>query len=151
MKKADKMWSKQITAALMTLAVMCLIAACSGSGGPAAEKKKSVTWDDTSIEVKDITDDESVIGENKNGISGKCVAVILDLGEAEMAQSTFENNVNSGKLLLKGQKPKNYNYHMGNMAFGANGFEAKITGEVMVFFDMDPDYEVSINDLEIKE
>ena len=134
---------------LLSLALLVLMTACGTGGGPAAPK--TYKWGDTEFTVKEITDDEAVIGDNKNSMEGKGVAVILDFGEGVISQGTFEKNVSADKLLLSGKKPKNYNYHMSNMVMGANGFEAQITGETIVFFDMDKDYQINEADLVIKE
>lgn len=42
---------------------------------------KTYTWDNVKFTVKEITDDESVIGDQTEDINGKCVAVIIDFGE----------------------------------------------------------------------
>lgn len=142
--------TRMISFLMMAVLVLGVFTACSGSGGGEAQKK-TYTWNDTKFEVKDITDDESVIGDNGKDFTGKCVAVTLDFGEAEISQTVFEQNVNNGKLLLKGQKPKNYSYHMSNMVLEGSGFVTQITGETTVFFDMDKDYEINRDDLEISE
>ena len=84
-------------------------------------------------------------------MEGKGVAVKLDFGEGVIPQGTFERNVSAGKLLLAGNKPKNYDYHMSNMVLTGNGFEAQLTGETTVYFDMDKDYQINEEDLVIKE
>ena len=135
-------------AVLLSLALIILMTAC-GAGG--TEGPKSYKWGDTEFTVKEITDDEAVIGERKNSMEGKGIAVKLDFGEGVIPQGTFERNVSDGKLLLAGKKPKNYDYHMSNMVLTGNGFEAQLTGETTVYFDMDKDYKINEEDLVIKE
>ena len=139
----------RITAALLlAAALMALMAACSSGD---TKKEKTYKWGETEFKVTDITDDESVIGDQKNTMEGKGVAVKIDFGEGTISQSQFEQNVARGMLMLAGKKPKNYNYHMANMTLGANGFVAQITGETVIFFDMDKDYKINPEDLVIKD
>lgn len=136
-------------AVLLSLALIILMTACGAGAGK--EGPKSYKWGETEFTVKEITDDEAVIGDKKNSVEGKCVAVKLDLGEGVIPQGTFEKNVRDGKFLLAGKQPKNYDYHMSNMVLTGNGFEAQLTGEMTVYFDMDKDYQINEEDLVIKE
>ncbi len=138
---------KKIVCMLLTAALVFALIAC--SGGSSAEKQYK--WGEASFEVKEVTDDEAVVGDGAKGMSGKCVAVVLDLGDDTLSQSVFEANVAKGMLTLAGQKPENYTYHMSNMVMESGGFVAQLTGEMKVFFDMDSGYEVNESDLEIKE
>lgn len=142
--------SGKIVVMSFALACILLITACSG-GGAGSSAVKTYTWDNVEFTVKEITDDESVIGEQADKVSGKCVAVIIDFGENTLSQNTFEKNVVNGQFLLAGKKPLTYDYHMANMTFGGNGFETQITGETKIYFDMDKDYEINNEDLVIKE
>lgn len=141
---------KRILLMLFIMVYALVITACSaGSAGSPAVKK--YTWDDAEFTVKEITDDESVIGDKADQMSGKCVAVTIDFGEDTISQSSFEGNVAKGMFLLAGNKPATYNYHMANMTFDGADFEPQITGETTIFFDMDKDYEIKEEDLLIKE
>lgn len=138
---------KKIVCMLLAAALIFTLIAC--SGGSSAEKQYK--WGEASFKVKEVTDDEAVVGDGAKGMSGKCVAVVLDFGDDTLSQSVFEANVAKGMLTLAGQKPKNYTYHMSNMVMESGGFVAQLTGEMKVFFDMDSGYEVNESDLEIKE
>ncbi|MBR5047263.1 MAG: hypothetical protein IKX76_03405 [Eubacterium sp.] len=148
MKKSSK-----VIITVFIMACMLLMTACSGgSAGKAdAPTVKKYTWDEAEFTVKQVTDDESVVGSQADKVSGKCVAVVIDFGENTIAQDVFEGNVASGKFLLAGKKPTTYNYHMANMTLQAGGFVTQITGETVIFFDMDKDYVVNEEDLVITE
>lgn len=132
------------------MSFVLLMAACSG-GTAGSSTVKTYTWDDAEFTVKEITDDENVVGDQANTVAGKCVAVVIDFGEDTMSQNSFEAKVANGQFLLAGEKPSNYDYHMSNMTFGGTGFETQITGETKIYFDMDKDYEINGDDLIIKE
>ena len=139
---------KKFVCVLLASALVFVLAACSGGSSSADKEYK---WGEASFKVKEVTDDETVVGDGGKEMSGKCVAVVLDFGDDTLSQTVFETNVAKGMLTLAGQKPKNYNYHMSNMVMESGGFVAQLTGEMKVFFDMDSGYEVNKSDLEIKE
>ncbi len=131
-----------IVAVIISLQMVLLVACAAGESG----KTKSYTWDNVSFTVKSITEAQADDG------AGKRIAVTIDLGDSEMNQGVFESNVSSGKFKLDGVKPEEqYLYHMGKMVFGANGFVPTITGEIVVYFNMDAGYELNENDLVITE
>ena len=88
---------------------------------------------------------------DEGSTEGKKIAVTIDLGKDQLAQSVLKKNVSAGKLLLAGKKPSNYDFHIGSQVFGASGLEVKITGETVLYFDMDADYEINEADLVIEE
>ena len=135
-----------VAAVLLLIALMA--AGCSSVGSGAG---KTYKWGNASFRVKEITDDESATKDNSEGITGKCVVVKIDFGDDTISQTTFEENVQARKFLLDGRKPVNYNYHMDNMVFESSGLVAQMTGEAELIFDMDKDYEINEDDLEIQE
>lgn len=140
---------KKFVCMMLAAALVFVLAACSGGSSSSADKEYK--WGEASFKVKDVTDDAAVVGDGGSGMSGKCVAVVLDFGDDTISQTVFESNVSKGMLTLAGQKPKNYTYHMSNMVMESSGFVAQLTGEMKLFFDMDSGYEVNKSDLEIKE
>ncbi len=134
---------KILATIILAAAFVLCFTACGGSG------EKKYKWGDAEFIVKSVTDDKSVTGDHS--ASGKCVAVVIDFGDKQMGQKTFEGNVNKGMLQLAGQKPVDYKYHMANMTFGGTGFETMITGETVLYFDMDASYTVNADDLVITE
>jgi len=137
---------------IMVFALFITACASGGPGGNAGSPAaKSYTWDDAKFKVKQITDDESVVGKQAESMSGKCVAVVIDFGDNTISQSVFEKRVANGQFVLSGKKPSTYDYHMSNMTFTAGGFETQITGETTLYFEMDADYEIKEEDLVITE
>ena len=140
--------SKRIMAFVLPVFLLA-ITAC-GAGENKALEEKTYKWDDVEFSVKTIKDSTSTGSQDGSG-SGKKVSVIIDFGDKDVPQQSFESNVLKGKITLAGKQPVNYNYHMGNMIFAGTGFEQMITGEAEMFFDMDIDYEINESDLVITE
>lgn len=102
---------RQITVVMCLWLMILAITACGGNGGKKA-KGKAYTWDDVSFTVKSIGYSSETEGSEKEDSTGKRVSVIIDFGQNEVPQSSFESHVAKGKLTLAGRKPDNYNYHM---------------------------------------
>ena len=140
--------NKRIIALVLSLLLLA-ITAC-GAGENKVTEEKTYKWDDVEFSVKTIKDSTATGTQDGSG-SGKKVSVIIDFGDKDVPQQSFESNVLKGEFTLAGRQPVNYNYHMGNMIFAGTGFEQMITGEAEVFFDMAPDYEINESDLVITE
>lgn len=154
---------KRIILSALVLSLLLTLAACSGGtdskpataaeNKPAAaaenkteSKGKSFTWGGASFKLKGIAE-----AEKAEDASGKRIAVTIDFGKNQLSQNTFKSNVSAGKFLLAGKKPVNYDYHVGSMTLEAAGMVTKITGETVLYFDMDADYEINEADLVITE
>ena len=136
---------KKVLLSIILALIVIMSVACGEAGS--SQKAKSYTWDGVSFTVKSIT-----AGSQTDDGSGKQITVTIDFGNGEMSQRAFENNVTKGKFTLNGVKPEGqYLYHMGKSVFGANGFEGTITGEAVMYFNMDSDYELNESDLVITE
>ena len=142
---------KRILLVILAVSLLLALASCGGTGDQAAGtsggKAKSYTWGGASFTVKGIR----VVEGDEGSTEGKKIAVTIDLGKDQLAQSVLKKNVSAGKLLLAGKKPSNYDFHIGSQVFGASGLEVKITGETVLYFDMDADYEINEADLVIEE
>ncbi len=142
---------KKILLVILAVSLLTVLSSCGGTGdradGTSGSKAKSYTWGGASFTVKGI----KAVEDDPGSAEGKKVAVTIDLGKDQLAQSVLKKNISAGKLLLAGKKPSNYDYHIGSQVFGASGFEVKITGETVLYFDMDADYEINEADLVIGE
>ena len=136
---------KKFLLSFILVLIMIMTVACGEAGS--SQKAKSYTWNGVSFTVKSIT-----AGAQTDDGAGKQITVTIDFGKGEMSQKVFESNVTKGMFTLNGVKPEGqYLYHIGKSVFGANGFEGTITGEAVMYFSMDADYELNESDLVIKE
>ena len=142
---------KRIVLSVLVSSLLLTLAACGGGtdSQPAAKtesKGTAYTWGGAGFKVKGITEVDKT-----EDTAGKRVAVTIDFGKNQLSQTVFKKNVSAGKFLLAGKKPVTFDYHVGSMVFEASGMVTKITGETVLYFDMDADYEINEADLVIQE
>ena len=150
---------RRIVLSVLVLSLLLALTACGGGTGsqpaaktenqPAAKTESSgaaYTWGGAGFKVKGIAE-----AEKTEDTAGKRIAVTIDFGKNQLSQTVFKKYVSGGKFQLAGKKPVNYDYHVGSMVLEASGMVTKITGETVLYFDMDADYEINEADLVIQE